>query len=103
MLSAFLLGESSSFPTFPPIPPCPKYSFHSSPPSIYLSFFRYIGVFGTPENEKNSTTEAVAMTAPVVSESVAMTAPVVSESVAMTAPVVSESVAMTAPVVNDQG
>ncbi|KAA8494611.1 Heme-binding-like protein [Porphyridium purpureum] len=80
---------------------------------------RYIGVFGTPENQARATgsasdtQEPVAMTAPVVmnppteqaAESVAMTAPVVmnppkeqgAEAVAMTAPVVMEGASTTSP------
>jgi len=48
---------------------------------------RYIGVFGTPENQVR---DAVAMTTPVVNEAIAMTTPVVNEAIAMTTPVLNE-------------
>lgn len=54
---------------------------------------KYIGVFGTPENAKAGSSEAIAMTAPVLtSEAIAMTAPVITtEAIAMTAPVLTQS------------
>jgi hypothetical protein len=46
---------------------------------------KYIGVFGTPENAKSGGTEAIAMTAPV------LTSEVKTEAIAMTAPVLTSA------------
>lgn len=70
-----------------------------------MTLARFLGVTGNPENQKESESEKIAMTAPVITQEKGSS---LSEKIAMTAPVITretsvesnnEKIAMTAPVI----